>query len=130
MSKHTLHGFITHTTYPWHGDKSKPIINFAVAGEAALVTSEYTVPVRQHSIEVDVPDNFNPNPLKVAAMRAKIDKIKIAAYEEVTNLQQEIEKLLCLSYEAPSANAVFDDVPQDAIDLNTVSATDEDGPQI
>ena len=126
MSKHTLHGFITHTMYPWQGDGAKPIIGFSVAKEAADVTTDYTVPVASHSIEVTVPDNFNPNPLKVAAMRAKIDKIKIAAYEEVTNLQQEIEKLLCLSYEAPASGTVFEDVPQDVIDLQEQLTASDD----
>jgi hypothetical protein len=118
MSKHTLHGFITHTLYPWQEAKES-VIGFFVGNTFA--DNEYTVAVKPHSIEVEVPANFNPNPAKVTALKAKIEKIKVAAWDECQNVQAEIEKLLCLSYEAPAADASFDEVPQDAIDLNTVN---------
>lgn len=116
MPTHTIKGFITHTTYPWTPD---PAIGFQQSTDPTFTANEYTVAVAPHSFEVEVPHNFDPNPHKVAGMRAKIDKIKIAAFEEITNLQQEIEKLLCLSYEAPAPGTVFEDVPDEAIEYHT-----------
>ena len=119
MSKHTLHGFITHTLYPWQKQEDA-VIGFECRTDltAPFQDNEYTVAVARHTVEVEVPDNFNPNPAKVAALKAKIEKIKVAAWDECQNVQAEIEKLLCLSYEAPAADTVFEDVPQDVIELH------------
>lgn len=116
MTTHTIKGFITHTTYPW---SDKPTISFHATEEEAYADGEYTVAIARHSFEVTIPDNFNPNPQKIAGMRQKIDKIKVAAFDEITNLQQEIEKLLAIAYVAPDANAVYDLPPEDAIEFHT-----------
>ena len=125
MTTHTIRGFVTHTTYPWN---EKPIISFAAQAEGEYQNSEYTVSLREHSFEVTVPDAFDPNPQKIAGMRAKIDKIKVAAFDEITNLQQEIEKLLSITYVAPAADTVFEEPPADVIELHTNNWENNDVP--
>ena len=116
MTTHTIKGFITHTTYPWN---DKPTVGFQASSEETFAADEYTVAVRPHSFAIDVPDKFDPNPLKVEFMRKKIEKIKVAAFDEITNLQQEIEKLLAIAYVAPAPDTAFDDVPADVIEFHT-----------
>jgi hypothetical protein len=130
MSKHIIKGFITHTTYPWSGSVA-PQIGFAAMNTdtETYPHNEYTVGVAAHSFEVDIPDNFNPAPLKIAGLRDKIQNCKLAAFEECSKMEEEIQKLLCISYEAPAADTVFEEVPQEAIDLNTNTTGDfEDVP--
>lgn len=116
MTTHTIRGFVTHTTYPWN---DKPVISFSTQADGEYQNSEYTVAVAPHSFEVTVPDAFDPNPQKIAGMRAKIDKIKVAAFDEITNLNQEIEKLLAIGFEAPADGTVFDTPPEEAIEFHT-----------
>lgn len=117
MSKQTISGFITHTSYPWALDEAYYAFSMAES------IGEYTVTVRPHSFEAEVPDNFNPNPLKVKALQAKIEKVQSAALAEVRKMQEEIQDLLCLSFEAPAADTVFENPPQDIIDLHTAEGS-------
>lgn len=119
MAKHIIKGWVTHTHYAWQKPE-EATIGFTHFIEPPEVYShdEYTVGIQQHSFEIEVPDNFNPNPFKVAGLKAKIEKVKVAAFEEIMKMEQEINKLLALQYEAPDATAVFEDIPDSVIDLN------------
>jgi len=121
MTTHTIKGFVTHTTYPW---SDKPTISFCQSNEPTYDGGEYTVAVCPFSFTVDVPDNFDPNPLKVEGMRKQIDKIKVAAFDEISNLQQSIEKLLAISYVAPAEGTDFVDPPADVIEFHTATTGD------
>jgi hypothetical protein len=48
----------------------------------------------EHEVEFEVPDNFIP--ARVAVMEKAIAKIHLEAEEEVVEIKEEIQKLLCL----------------------------------
>ena len=104
MAIRNIPGFITHTSYPWT-DSGEETISFFATTHDVFANNEYTVAVRAHTFAVEVPDNFDPIPHKIAGMKAKIGKIKAAAFDEVKNLEGEIQKLMSIAYEAPAADS-------------------------
>lgn len=62
--------------------------------------SESLIFIREISIDVDVPDDFNPLPIQVAALEAQ----KLAALEkyqqEVAEINERLSKLQAITYEA------------------------------
>ena len=104
MAIRNIPGFITYTSYPWTASGEATISFFATTADV-FENNEYTVAVRAHTVAVEVPDNFDPIPHKIAGMKAKIGKIKAAAFDEVTNLEGEIQKLMSIAYEAPAADS-------------------------
>ena len=97
--KQVINGHIRHTTYPW---QDQPHITFdtLMEGQSDPTDGEYTVTIRAHSITVDVPENFNPIPQKVAALMPKKQKIQADAHIEATKVEEQIQTLLALTYEA------------------------------
>lgn len=88
MSKHTIDGFITWRHAAW---MNRPEVTFLTYDPRA-VDDDYVV-VRAHSIEVEVPDDFDPRPAQVAALREKA-AATFSAY--VAEIDASISKLLAI----------------------------------
>ena len=87
--KHTIEGFITYTKGPW---SDKPEIGFSQYAPLPGVHS-YTVMVKPHSIEVEVPDDFEPNKAKIDILE-EAKRLKKETYlEERAMLDQAIKEL-------------------------------------
>lgn len=54
------------------------------------------VPIKEVEVEVEIPDDFDPRPVQVANLRKKRDDIRVKAQEEVNNIDEQIQRLLCL----------------------------------
>lgn len=92
MSKHTITGYIVSTQY---GPKTEKIIDF----RTYKPTAEYspnTVIVREHSIEVEVPDNFDPRPAMVASLEEQKQLIRAKFAKEVRDIDERIQSLLAI----------------------------------
>jgi hypothetical protein len=56
------------------------------------------VHVREHSFEVEVPDDFDPRPQQVAALDAEIQQVRAAMSKRIMELQEQKARLLAIEY--------------------------------
>lgn len=92
MSKHIITGYIVSTQY---GPNDAPTIDF----RTYKPTAEYspnTVIVREHSIEVEVPDDFDPRPAMVASLEEQKQLIRAKFAKEVRDIDERIQSLLAI----------------------------------
>ena len=92
--KVTINAFIVYHHSAWM-DKPEYIISWS---DMACLGAEYAL-VRQQDIEVEIPDDFDPNPVMIKNLRAKQTEIRAEAEAKVTNIEEQIQRLLCI--EAP-----------------------------
>ena len=82
----------------WHMNswQTKPewIIN---SHDMTCCGPEYVVAAKQE-IEVEVPDDFDPRPKQIDSLRKKKDEVLAAAQMQVNNIEEQIQRLLCLEY--------------------------------
>jgi hypothetical protein len=62
------------------------------------------VMVREIEVEADIPDDFDPRPQQIAALRGQKEKLQAEAQLKINNIDEQIQKLLCLEYK-PNAVA-------------------------
>ena len=93
--KHTIHGHLY-----WHMTKYMKAPAFVFEKYDRREWSEDSrdghVWIREHSIEVDVPDNFDPRPSMVEALRKEKERIRAEFAAKVTELDKQINNLLAL----------------------------------
>ena len=95
MSKHVVKGFIT---YEKPSYQPKPSISFSMWKPCAKY-SPNTVVVAEHSIEVEVPDDFNPVPLQVGMLEAQKKELRLKLAQELILIDEQIANLTCLTNE-------------------------------
>lgn len=92
MSKHTIKGFVTY-------EKSKyedaPQIDFMSYKPSPSLWPDLVI-VSEHSIEVEVPDDFDPRPAQLAALDKKETALKAAFAKAMMELADDRSKLLCI----------------------------------
>ena len=91
MSTHTIDGFITWRHAAW---MSRPEVGFLTYDPRAM-DGDYVV-IRPHSFEVEVPDDFDPRPAQIAALREKREKAAAAFSAYVAEIDASISKLLAI----------------------------------
>jgi hypothetical protein len=104
MAKHTIKGFIF--LYVPMSTPQKPCYSF----HASDISGDLFVKVMDHTVEFDVPDDFDPVP----AQLAMLDKLEQEARQKLAKQLMEIEdrrsKLLSIEYTPSTAVAtVLDD---------------------
>lgn len=57
------------------------------------------VTIRKQTFTVEIPDNFDPRPLQIDALRKEKQKIIAEAEAKANNIEEQIQRLLCI--EAP-----------------------------
>lgn len=90
--KHTLHGFITYEKSPWDRE---PVIGWLPFDPTGMAHNNRVV-VSKHSIVVEVPDNFDPNPQKIAELREKQKKAMAEFQAFSTDIERQISQLTAL----------------------------------
>jgi hypothetical protein len=95
MAKHIVKGWIAMSIPDHPGDK--PSVTFMTYKPSG----EYYVPVREHSIEVEIDDGFDLRPLAVEAIDKKISDTRAELTASITQLQERKAQLLCIEM-APS----------------------------
>ena len=97
--KHIITGFITCQMMPCGID---PVIGFLPFDPRKYGSSYDQVVVCEHSFEIDVPDDFDPTPLKIAALQAEKEKVKADFAKRVMEIDAEIGKLLAITNDVKS----------------------------
>ena len=95
MAKHTVKGFVT---YERSRHASKPTISFTPWKPNPTYFPD-TVIVSEHSIEVEVPDDFNPVPAQIAVLNEKKRLLRLALAEQLKDIDDHISKLQALTFE-------------------------------
>lgn len=92
MSKHIVKGYITSTQGKY---KIEPEIRFQMYEPSAEYSPD-TVIVAEHQIEVEVPDDFDPRPGKIAALKEKKKLMEAKFAASVKEINDQINSLLAI----------------------------------
>jgi hypothetical protein len=106
MAKHTVNGFITYEKPIW---AHEAIVSFSSCDPTNYEWTE-AVAVCPHSIEVDVPDDFNPTPQMVAALEEQKRQLRLKLASDLATIDDRISKLSAIAYEPPMTVGVFEDI--------------------
>jgi len=90
--KVTIKGFITCQQYDWD---DKPTFSFYGFDPTSYDSS--TVKVMEHEFEVEVPDNFDPRPGQVAALKEKKERMQAEFASKVKEIDDRINSLLAIA---------------------------------
>ena len=96
MALHTIDGFITY-------EKSRYTKTVSISFWTSKPSTEYfpdMVVVRPHSIEVEVPDDFDPRSQQIDALKAAQQKATAAYHAMVTDIKRQISELEAIEYVA------------------------------
>lgn len=87
----------------WHYSEytGKPAIEL-YPFDMSSAGAEYVF-IGKQTLNVDVPDDFDPRPSQVENLRKKQQEILAEAQMKVTNIDEQIQRLLCI--EAPKDDA-------------------------
>jgi hypothetical protein len=88
--KVTIKGHITHTKYAWDDEATFSFYTFDAS-------DEHTVNVMEYEFEVEVPDDFDPRPGKIAALKEKKEKAQAEFSKRVMELDEKINSLLAIA---------------------------------
>lgn len=100
MSAHTVKGFITHEKSPW---AKTPTIHFREFAPDPKYF-EHEVVVREHSITLEVPDDFNPIPLQVAGLEELKRLARLELASKLAHIDEQISKLTCIEHTVGAAS--------------------------
>ena len=100
--KKTITGFITYQAAPrWMGGSSgSPSIDFFTFDPRKSDSFKDHVVVKQHSFEVEVPDDFDPRPELVKNLEAELTKARADFEMTVTRIKREISQHQALEHAA------------------------------
>lgn len=82
----------------WHKFEWSDEARFQLHPSSMASCGPEYVPIRELEIEVDVPDDFDPRPLQVAALRAERDKITAECEVKKNNIDEQIQRLLSIEH--------------------------------
>jgi hypothetical protein len=91
--KVTIKAFVHHRQYAW----SKEVAYTIDVCDMSKVDASYSV-IRQQEFEVEIPDDFDPTPSKIAALKAKKQEILAEAHVKAENIEEQIQRLLCIEH--------------------------------
>lgn len=94
MAKHKITGYITATPITYGKDKGKVSVSFSMYDPSKYEPER--VIVREHSFEVEVPDNFDCRPGVIKNLEAQKDAIRKEAAEKVMKIDDWIGRLLAI----------------------------------
>jgi hypothetical protein len=105
MAKTIIEGFVF--LYTPQSTKEKPVYTFC---ESDIHNDETFIKVCTHTIEAEVPDEFDPVPQQIAALNEKKRLLRVKLAEELAAVDDRISKLSAISYEPPvTVDALEDD---------------------
>jgi hypothetical protein len=98
MATIQVKAFVTLYCPAW---QDKPEIELHVS-DMSTVSVDYVI-IREQLFDIEVPDNFDPRPLQIEALRKAKSKVYAEAEAKATNIEEQIQRLLCI--EAPKDDA-------------------------
>jgi len=93
--KVTIEGFIYHKQHKWDKEPTYEFVSFPNWAD------EFRVQIMPHSFEVEIPDDFDPTPKKIATLRAEKQRTQAEAHVKAENIEAQIQELLCIENKEP-----------------------------
>lgn len=91
--KTTVKAYLHWHKYDWQDEATYQLD----CADMTKVSPDYVL-VREMFIEVEVPDNFDPTPKQIAALREKKQEILAAAHVQAENIEGQIQSLLSIEF--------------------------------
>ena len=96
MAQKTIQGFIVHETWAGHTEGE-----FKFSSNEPISTEHCTrINVCPHELTFDVPDDFDPRPVQLEALRKKKREAAAAYHAMVKELDERINSLLAIEMSA------------------------------
>jgi hypothetical protein len=70
------------------------------SGDLSEVCGPEYVKISHQEFEVDIPDDFDPRPIQIAALRAEKTKVMAEAEAKKQNIDEQISRLLAIENKA------------------------------
>lgn len=86
--KHTIKGYVVCST-TWDDKLEFDFFSFEPS------SGVYTI-VMEHSFEVEIPDNFDPRPGQIAALKAEKERVQAEFAKKVMEIDARINELLAI----------------------------------
>jgi hypothetical protein len=94
MTKHIVKGWITYRPAEFDFEKPKVgFVDFKPTGSAG-----WGLLAREHSIEVELPDDFDPRAAQIDALKAEQTRIRGEMSARISQLQEQINKLTAIEF--------------------------------
>lgn len=91
--KTTIKAFLRWHKYGW-----KEIPDFHLyPSDMSSAGPEYVL-IKEMDVDVEVPDNFDPVPAQVEALKKEKQKILADAHVKAENIEEQIQRLLCIEF--------------------------------
>ena len=90
--KHTIKGYVTYEKPKW---ATKPRIDFWTVKPERV---DGLVVIKEHSFEVDIPDDFDPRPGMVDALRKQEAQARSEFQARITDIHRQISELQAIEY--------------------------------
>ena len=98
MAKHTIKGWLYYKAASKFSKTGEPAIVFLPFDPKYATADMWGVPVREHSIEVEIPDDFDPRPQQVAALDKQIAQVRAEFTARINELQEQKQRLLAIEF--------------------------------
>lgn len=92
MAKKTVDGCIVYRTKDYWSDDERFVFYGFVPSEDDM----NCIVVKRHSIEFEVPDDFDPRPQQVKALEKERDKVRAEMSARITEINSQIQSLLAI----------------------------------
>jgi hypothetical protein len=96
MSTKTIRGYLYHVHYDFElQDEFRVLFNHSA--DMGKHSHEWTV-IREHSFEVEVPDDFDPRPQQIASLEAQKQMVRAELGKRITEIEEQISRLQAIEY--------------------------------
>lgn len=96
MSKHTIKGWLYYKPPSKYSQKDEPTIYFLPFSPQHATHDTWGIGVREHSIEVEISDDFDPRPQQIAMLDKEIAETRAKFTARINELMNTRNKLLCI----------------------------------
>lgn len=90
--KQLMKGYVYYVEYPGICD---PLLTWSQSATMGQGDPDWTL-VGPHNFEVECPDDFDPRPHQIAALREKERQVRADFAKSITDIQAQIQSLLAL----------------------------------
>ena len=93
--KINVKGWVHHRKYDWQDEGHYLLFPFEIADAD-------TVPICETEFEAEIPDGFDPLPVKIEILRKEKQRIQAEAHVKAENIERQIQELLCIESKVPA----------------------------
>ena len=97
MALHTIKGWLYYKEASKYSKTGEPTLYFLPFSPSNTTSDAWGIGIREHSIEVEIPDDFDPRPQQIAALDERIKQARAEFTARINELQEQKSRLLAIS---------------------------------